>query len=251
MRQVTAWMRAGDPACGLRKRSPALPAKHGRWPRLRVQKKTTCPTRADRGGDSYDTQNDGRNFVAYDGLGMTDRLETSATLPIALKERLSTEDDPALWEQVLRVLAEDAATLESVSDGSQLYAEVGACSHWLRPHQTRWTAAGGFAWPVGYGGVRFSRTGLPLFDWSVRLQFCPAPIGWAIPKQLPPKRCISVRVAIPTRTTRHRQAAVHTLWPPKTLDPKRERTVFYGLRNLNGAWELKACSRDGKRADPA
>ena len=76
---------------------------------------------------------------------MTDRLEASVALPIALKARLSAEDDPALWEQVLKVLAEDASILEPVAAGSQLYAEVGVCSHWLRPHQTRWTAAGGFA----------------------------------------------------------------------------------------------------------
>ena len=181
---------------------------------------------------------------------MTDRLQAAVASPVALKERLSGEDDPALWEQVLKVLAEDASIVEPVTDTSQLYAEVGVCSHWLRPHQTRWTAAGGFAWPVGYGSTRFSRTGLPLFDWSVRLQFNPAPIAWVIPEKLPTKRFISVRVAIPSRTTRHRQAAVHTLWPPRTLDAKRERTVFYGFRNLNGVWELKACSRDRERTDP-
>jgi len=187
----------------------------------------------------------------YDGFGMTDRLQAPVALPGALSERLSPEDDPALWEQVLKVLAEDASTLEAVTGGSQLYAEVGVCSHWLRPHQTRWTAAGGFAWPVGYGGTGFSRAGLPLFDWSVRLQFNPAPIGWVVPEKVPTKNSISVRVAVPSRTTRHRQAAVHTLWPPRTLDAKRERTVIYGLRNLNGVWELKACSRDRKRTDPA
>ena len=182
---------------------------------------------------------------------MTDRLQASVALPIALKERLSAEDDPALWEEVLKLLAEDASILKPVTNGSRLYAEVGVCSHWLRPHQTRWTAAGGFAWPVGYGGVGFSRTGLPLFDWSVRLPFNPAPIGWVIPEKVPTKRFISVRVAVPSRTTRHRQAAVHTLWSPRTLDAKRERTVLYGFRNLNGVWELKACSRDGERTDPA
>ena len=180
---------------------------------------------------------------------MTDRLQALAVLPSALRERLSAEDDPALWEEVLKVLAEDASILECVADGSRLYAEVGVCSHWLRPHQARWTAAGGFALPVGYGGVGFS--GLPLFDWSVRLQFNPAPIGWVIPEKVPTKRFLSVRVAVPSRTTRHRQAAVHTLWPPRTLDAKRQRTVLYGFRNLNGIWELKACSRDRERTDPA
>jgi len=153
------------------------------------------------------------------------------SLPIAIEERLSAEDDPALWEQVLKVLAEDASLL----DASQLYAEVGVCSHWLRPHQTRWTAAGGFAWPSGYGGVGFSRTGLSLFDWSVRLQFDPASMDWIIADEVSAKRQVSVRAVIPSRTTRHRQAAVHTVW--------RGQTVFYGFRNLGGVWVLKACSR--------
>ncbi len=181
---------------------------------------------------------------------MTEPLQASAALPITVAELLSAEDDPTLWEEVLKVLAEDASILETVTDGSKLYVEVGVCSHWLRPHQTRWTAAGGFAWPAGYGGTAFSRTGLPLFDWSVRLQFNPAPLGWVIPEKLPTKRSLSVRVAVPARTTRHRQASVHTLWPPRTLDARRERTVCYGLRNLDGVWELKACSRDRKRTDP-
>jgi hypothetical protein len=172
---------------------------------------------------------------------------TASYLPSTVVDRLSGEDDPALWEQVFNVLAQDASTLGIIRDGSRLYAEVGACSHWLRPHQTRWTAAGGFALPVGYGGVRFSRTGLPGFDWSVKLQFSQAPLSWVVPETLPSKRSLTLRVAIPSRTTRHPQAAVHTLWPAQTLDAKRERTVFYGFRNLIGCWELKACSRDTSR----
>jgi hypothetical protein len=162
-------------------------------------------------------------------------IVNSRALPITLRERMSAEDDPALWEQVLTVLPEDASILEAVQEGTRLYAEVGACSHWLRPHQTRWTAAGGFAWPTGYGGTRYSRMGLPAFD-------------WIIPEKLPTRHSLSVRVAIPSRTTRHRQAAVNTVWPPKTLDGRRERSVFYGLRNLDGVWELKACSNSRERS---
>ncbi len=181
---------------------------------------------------------------------MKDQLQAPAVLPIALRERLSVEDDPALWKQVLQVLADDASVLEPVTDGSHLYAEIGACSHWLRPHQTRWTAAGGFAWPSGYDGVGFSRTGLPHFDWSVTLRFNPTQMDWVNPEELP-KRFLSVRVALPSRTTRHRQAAIHTLWSRRTLDATRERTVRYGFRNVGGVWELKACSRDRERTDPA
>lgn len=182
---------------------------------------------------------------------MTDRLQPSVALPGAIKERLSREDDPTLWEKVLQVLAEDVSVIESISNAPQLYAELGRCSHWLRPHQTRWTPAGGFAWPSGYGDGRagFSRTGLPGFDWSVVLQFNPDLVGWVIPEK-PAKRANSIRVAVPSRTTRHGQAAVHTLWPAGTLDARNKRTVFYGFRSLSGSWELKA-SLDRARTDPA
>ena len=69
-----------------------------------------------------DRKSSGRRLT-YDGFGMTDRLQAAVASPIALKERLSGEDDPALWEQVLKVLAEDASIVEPVTDTSQLYAE--------------------------------------------------------------------------------------------------------------------------------
>src|SRR6266849_5108978 len=105
---------------------------------------------------------------------MIGRIQTLVALPSALQERLTAEDDPALWGQVLKTLAEDASTLETVNNGSPLYAEVGVCSHWLRPHQSRWTAAGGFAYPIGYGdgdggGLPVARVGLPRLDWSIVL----------------------------------------------------------------------------------
>jgi hypothetical protein len=186
-------------------------------------------------------------------FGMTDRHQPSVALPGTIKERLSPEDDPALWEKVLQVLAEDVSTIESINNGPQLYAEIGRCSHWLRPHQTRWTAAGGFAWPTGYGDGNsgFSRTGLPGFDWSVVLQFDPDLMGWVIPEKLPTKRANPIRVAVPSRTTRHGQAAVHTLWPAGTLDARNKRTVFYGFRSLSGSWELKASLDRRSRTDPA
>jgi hypothetical protein len=63
---------------------------------------------------------------------MTDRMQGSVLLPAAIAEHLSEEDDAALWEQVLKTLAEDAAALE-ITGRSPLYAEAGRCSHWLRP----------------------------------------------------------------------------------------------------------------------
>jgi hypothetical protein len=163
-----------------------------------------------------------------------DRIKNSIMMPAALEERLSAEDDPALWTQVLKTVAEDASTLDNIS--SKLYAEVGACSHWVRPHQTRWTAAGGFAFPIGYGDGEglLGVAGIPGFDWSIRLLFNPTLLIWDAPPTPPTKRFRSVRVAVPSRTTRHQQGAVHTLWSPGTLDARHKRTVFYGFRNVKG-----------------
>src|SRR4051794_8964221 len=76
---------------------------------------------------------------------------------------LDEDDDPDLWRAALRyVLAE-------LKPGPDILVEVGRCSHWLRPHQSRWKADGGFAWPTGYGsgGGGYSVSALPEFDWSV------------------------------------------------------------------------------------
>jgi hypothetical protein len=52
----------------------------------------------------------------------------TAALPRSVEEQLSEEDDLALWEQVLRTVAEDASVLQVVDHRSHLYAEVGVCS---------------------------------------------------------------------------------------------------------------------------
>jgi len=100
--------------------------------------------------------------------------EMLPALPAAVDERLGAGDDRELWESVLRVVAEDASVLLVNDLRSKLYATIGACSHWLRPHQSRWTAAGGFALPVGYGDGEGFLRGLPNLDWSILLQFDPA-----------------------------------------------------------------------------
>ena len=52
---------------------------------------------------------------------------------------LDEDDDPELWQVALdRILTE-------FEKEPNLLVEVGRCSHWLRPHQARWTAGGGFA----------------------------------------------------------------------------------------------------------
>jgi len=106
-------------------------------------------------------------------------------LPDALTMRLSADDDRSLWEAVLTVAADDASIRAVASERAKLYAIVGACSHWVRPHQSRWTAAGGFALPEGYGDGEGVLGGLPNFDWSITLQFDPARPRWILSTQPP------------------------------------------------------------------
>lgn len=169
--------------------------------------------------------------------------DTIIGLPALVAERLCTDDDPELWAEILRAAAEDAAVLRTPS---KLYAIVGSCSHWARPHQSRWTAAGGFALPEGYGDGEGFLHGLPNLDWSVTLQFNPEQPGWDCPIQAPTKRFSSVRLAIPSRTARHLQAAVHANWSRGTIDTKHKRTVFYGFRKSESGWKLVARSERGE-----
>src|SRR6476660_9742338 len=99
---------------------------------------------------------------------MPDPVEPAVVIPTCLYTLLGQHDDPELWEQVLKATADDVADSTTVEWEADLYAEFGRCSNWLRPHQTRWGAAGGFAWPTVYGdsqGWGWSRLGLPNFDW--------------------------------------------------------------------------------------
>src|SRR3954468_19171397 len=92
-----------------------------------------------------------------------------------LPDRLDARGDPRLWEAVLdRVVARFDWTPGAL-------VQVGRCSHWLRPHQSRWlTPDGEFAWPTGYGSGQggMSVIALPQFDWSVVLT-------WATDRWLP------------------------------------------------------------------
>ncbi|MCG6987828.1 MAG: hypothetical protein LJF06_06575, partial [Gemmatimonadetes bacterium] len=75
---------------------------------------------------------------------------------------LGGEDDLELWATVVAEVYEDAEYLCRYNPSRRwIETEIGAGSHWLRPHQTRWTADGGFAYPVGYEGGRFSTWSLP------------------------------------------------------------------------------------------
>jgi hypothetical protein len=169
-----------------------------------------------------------------------------SALPTVLEERLGAGDDRGLWAEVLRVVAEDASVLLLDGRSPKLYATIGACSHWLRPHQSRWTAGGGFAAPYGYGDGKDFLRGLPNLDWSVVLQFDHAQPGWVSPQPAPAKRFDSVRLAVPSRTARHLQAAVHATWSRGTLDPGNKKIVHYGFRKSAEGWKAVARQQQGE-----
>ena|GEM_PF-1491488 len=152
------------------------------------------------------------------------------------------DDDPELWRAVVNGVYSDAQVLcRLVPRGWSIVTQLGRCSHWLRPHQTRWTADGGFAWPSGYDGPRWSRSGLPEFDWSQQWSWRPQTAGWEV-HDAPQSRQIVFRVAVPSRSRRHLQAAVHTVWQPSTpLGWKVDVTQFYGFRQqASGDWSCTA-----------
>jgi hypothetical protein len=158
---------------------------------------------------------------------------------------LDEEDDEMLWQEAIGQIIADARQFASDDSDKKavVIAHVGRCSHWLRPHQSRWVtnADGGFAAPIGYVGSGFSPRRLPEFDWSLKWQWDRDSVRWIQSKQPNGKRLFEFRIAIPSRTRRHAQAAVHTLWRPGTpANPNNKLVQFYGFRKDPDTWELTA-----------
>jgi hypothetical protein len=51
---------------------------------------------------------------------------------------------------------------------------------------------------------------------------------------------IALRLAIPSRSRRHRQAAIHALWHTG----QEKEMVFYGFRRRDDGWTCTACERN-------
>jgi len=148
--------------------------------------------------------------------------------------RLGADDDRAFWKAAPSVLAEEYVGRHALSRTNRECAFVlGAGSHWVRSHQTRWTASGGFAYREGY------REGFPELDWSLILAFCNR--QWVPLSKLPGKNLKVLRVALPSRTARHNQGAVHARWSPG------DRTVLFGFQKANEEWECVAASDEKLR----
>jgi hypothetical protein len=172
---------------------------------------------------------------------MPEELLAESSYQELILSRLSDEDDAEFWMAAIAVLLQDVELdLAESRLKSEVYIQIGACSHWLRPHQTRWTASGGFALPVGYGesDMGYSRAGLPEFDWSIALHRELEHQIWSPVEKFAGKRHFIFRVALPTRTKRHSQAAIHTIWlPSRPSDGESKFTRFYGFRKIDGVWD--------------
>ena len=158
-----------------------------------------------------------------------------------VEDKLTAQDDLRAWKEILAVVSEEfLERYNSQGQGKQSwFLRIGACSHWVRPHQSRWTAAGGFAMAVGYKGATGWSCGLPELDWSVVVTFDGE--RWRRVEKFSGKRQIVLRVAVPSRTARHKQAAIHTVWSTA------HKFTHYGFRNIGDKWVCVAASDERKR----
>src|ERR1700678_131499 len=160
--------------------------------------------------------------------------ENGAMLFEALQPKLAAHDDREFWRVALSVLGDEFAQRHAEESGRGVWAiVVGTCSQWVRPHNSRWNAAGGFVYPDGY------KDSVPELDWSAIFVFQNR--EWASAEKLPGKKTRVFRVAIPARTRRHNQAAIRTQWAPNG------ETVLYGFRKVAGKWKCVAASDEESR----
>ena len=154
-----------------------------------------------------------------------------------VEDRLTTDDDLGAWREILDVLSEEFLERYRANGAKKpWFLRIGTCSHWWRPHQARWTARGGFAAPVGYSENGWP--GLPELDWSVTFSFNGG--FWERVEKSSGSKQVVLRVAIPARTARHKQAAIHTVWSSS------RKPIFYGFRNVGGRWLCVAASDERK-----
>ena len=164
---------------------------------------------------------------------MTINLEVPKSIWEAVRKNLHSDDDPRLWNAALGVLVDEFLQQRTArARNRDCVLTLGACRHWVRPHQSRWNAAGGFAWPEGY------RNSTPELDWKVI--FARSDGRWESLEKLPGKKLVVLTVAIPARTAKHGQAAIHTRWSTS------QEPVLFGFRKIQGAWECVAISDEAE-----
>ncbi len=155
-----------------------------------------------------------------------------------------------LWQSAINLIFHEASFLaRCASESTSISAVIGCCSHWLRPHQTRWTADGGFAWPSGYGGRGYSRKGRPKHDWSSEFHWHPSEQIWGCsePDIIALERYV-FRISVPARTSRHYQAAIPATWSNGTpVLPKKPIYQIYGFRKQLNEWKCTATNESGAK----
>jgi hypothetical protein len=156
-------------------------------------------------------------------------LSNANLLIETVNSKLGADDDPSFWEVALKLCADEfLGRYDREAKGQTWVFIVGSCAHWVRPHNSRWNAAGGFVYPEGY------RNSLPELDWSILFSYQDQ--RWSPIKKLPGKKQKVFRISVPARSLRHKQAVVHAQWSV-TQDP-----VFYAFRKLDGTWKCVAAS---------
>src|SRR4051812_21836998 len=154
-----------------------------------------------------------------------------------IAKHLTSDDDTNLWDVATTMLLTKAGAV--AGNQQEVYAQIGCCHHWISPHRPiRWAAGGGFAWPFGYDPTTtgWSYRALPAFAWSESLKWTGG--GWEPGRA--GRRCLVFRVAIPARTARHLQAAVHTTWTPRCPGGREKAVELFGFRKHQGVWSLMA-----------
>jgi hypothetical protein len=167
-----------------------------------------------------------------------------AFLDAVLPGFLEADDDPGFWDLAIRtILGEVDARLEDKNAGIRV-VELGfhKVRQWRRPHRTRWTGGGGFAWPESYTAhaddcsekaLWFRRDLKKDAEWN--------------PVEIRKRSAHPVRgfVSLPAYTRRHAQGAVILVWRPASpWVAEGHRGVvrqMYGFRKpMRGAWRLVA-----------
>ncbi len=175
-------------------------------------------------------------------MALSDHDDSWTEIVHDVNTSLSESDDPRFWEAAIAEVFRDAEYLcGHAPSKSPIFAEIGACSHWQRPHQHRWLKDGSFAAPYGYGGTGFNIHAFPELDWSLTFGWSTRDQRWFPAEKMGGKRPLTLRVTVPTRTVKHDQAAVHTVWTPGSpTTPDQEAIRLYGFRKKKEQWQCTA-----------
>ncbi|MCP4494500.1 MAG: hypothetical protein GY820_45455 [Gammaproteobacteria bacterium] len=192
----------------------------------------------------------GALYFSTTSLCGLNELDTWSQFEHIISHNFCEEDDPTLWQAAINLIFHEASFLaRCAADSTSITAVIGCCSHWLRPHQTRWTADGGFAWPSGYGGRSYSRTGRPEHDWSTEFHWDPIGQIWSASKpDIIALERLVIRITVPARTSLHSQAAIPATWSKGTpVLPQKPIYQIYGFRKQSNQWNCTATNETGAK----